>query len=205
MTKGLRHVVLAGALAVGVLAQAQARPAPAGRAPAAGAVEGKVDPRSGVGVPAEPKAFLEWLHHLHQQEIQLGQVAQDRATTREIKQLGEMLVKDHRAADDKLLAFAAQKGWTLAEPKAASDVERRMLDAGHANQAVLESLEGEAFDRSFLASLVGGHDWALARVWAAEQQYKGDVAALLKPVAGRLQEHRDQAYKLLGQARPKAS
>ena len=48
-------------------------------------------------------------------EVELGQLAQQKASTSAVKDFGAMMVKDHTAANDKLKALAASKQVTLPE------------------------------------------------------------------------------------------
>jgi putative membrane protein len=42
-------------------------------------------------------------------EIQLGQLAADKASRDDVKDFGKMMVEDHKKADEELSALAAQK------------------------------------------------------------------------------------------------
>src|SRR3954462_11138296 len=53
-------------------------------------------------------------------EVKMGQTAKDHAQNADVKNYGEMLVKDHSKANEKLTQLASQKGVNLAkemEPK----------------------------------------------------------------------------------------
>ncbi|HEX8702318.1 MAG TPA: DUF4142 domain-containing protein [Myxococcaceae bacterium] len=158
----------------------------------------------GFAVPADEKAFLERLHHINQMEIQLGQVAQKNGQSQDVKSYGEMLVKDHTAMDQKVMAYAQSKGHKLANtPKPLNEVERKAMAAEKAAADKLQSLTGMAFDSCFLAHMVGDHDAALGKVMAAQQSFtEGEVATLLQDTSRSVTAHRQQAYSLLGRNSP---
>ncbi|QDE87516.1 hypothetical protein BHS06_00340 [Myxococcus xanthus] len=68
-----------------------------------------------------------------------------------------------------------------------------------------QSLQGPAFDRAFLAAMVGDHDAGIAKVMAGRQQFSSNAGlqALLGDTLPTLREHRQQAYRLLGQETPR--
>src|SRR4051812_38839072 len=56
-------------------------------------------------------------------EVKMGQTAKDHGQNAEVKSYGEMLVKDHSKANDKLSQLASQKGVNLAK-----DMEAKHTD-----------------------------------------------------------------------------
>ena len=56
---------------------------------------------------------LQQLHRTNLHEIQLGQLAQRNGSSAKVKQFGARLVRDHQAADKKVLATAKQIGIVL--------------------------------------------------------------------------------------------
>jgi putative membrane protein len=82
-------------------------------------------------------------------EVELGKVAQDKASASNVKDFGAKMVTDHSAANDKLKAIAEQKGWNVPDK----------LDAKH--QAVVDKLSGmsgAAFDKAYVAEMVKDHE-----------------------------------------------
>jgi putative membrane protein len=81
-------------------------------------------------------------------EVQLGQLAADKATLREVKDFGSKMVTDHGKANDELKSIAGSKGITLPDK----------LDAKH--QAMVDKmngLSGAAFDKAYVDAMVGAH------------------------------------------------
>jgi putative membrane protein len=56
------------------------------------------------------------LHHSNQKEIEMGKTAEKNGTSKEVKDFGKTLVKDHTAADKKVTALAKQEKIDLPAP-----------------------------------------------------------------------------------------
>jgi putative membrane protein len=81
-------------------------------------------------------------------EIDLGQLASEKATNPSVKDFGTMMVKDHSAANEELKTLAASKGITLPSgPDAAT----------HAKKIELEALSGGSFDKSYVSNQIKAH------------------------------------------------
>ncbi len=81
-------------------------------------------------------------------EIQLGQLASQRAQNPDVKQFAQKMVTDHTLALDQLTDAAKGSGLEVS----------RELDAPH--QAIYEKLsglKGAAFDREYMTAMVNGH------------------------------------------------
>jgi len=81
-------------------------------------------------------------------EVQLGQLAADKATSQDVKDFGSKMVTDHGKANDELKSIASSKGITLPDK----------LDAKH--QAMVDKmngLSGAAFDKAYVDAMVGAH------------------------------------------------
>jgi len=208
MKRIIQGLLLAGSLVLGGSALAQGT-TQGQMTTGTGAQVGKPVPKGGMvehmgfKVPADEKALLERLHHVNQQEIQLGTLAQQNSQSQEVKSYGSMLVRDHTSADDRVMAYAKKKGLTLSTPKPMDDVERRAMAAERANGEKLQVLKGMPFDSCFLASMVGDHDAVLGKVMAAQQNVTNpELTPLLQQISQSVTQHRQQAYGLLGRIGP---
>lgn len=151
-------------------------------------------------VPQDEQSLVNHLHHINQMEIELAQLAQQKATSNEVRQFAQMLIKEHQSADQKLTQWAKKKQLTVGEVQPANDVERKKMDMAQATRDFLQTVEGQPFDQQFLTGQVAMHDMAIGMVTAAQQQFaRSDIAPLLKENLTSLKKHRARAYKLLGQ------
>ena len=81
-------------------------------------------------------------------EVELGQLAQQKATSPAVKEFGAMMVKDHSAANEKLKALAARKQVSL--PDSPSVMQK-------ASKAKLNVLSGDTFDKSYVKGMIEDH------------------------------------------------
>jgi putative membrane protein len=91
-------------------------------------------------------------------EVKLGELAATNGMRDDVKEFGQMMVKDHTAINDDLKALAAQKGVTLPDS----------LDAQH--QAMVDkmaALTGSGFDDAYIKGMIKAHQED-ARVFKAE-------------------------------------
>lgn len=118
-------------------------------------------------------------------EIQSGKLAQTRGGSAEVRQMGQMLVRDHTMTSQKLMAALSAAGMPMSPPP---------LDAKR--QAMLDQLQrasGAEFDRLFHQQQAMAHQEALAlhKGYAAN----GDVPALRAVAAeasGLVAQHLNQ-------------
>jgi predicted outer membrane protein len=81
-------------------------------------------------------------------EVKLGELAAQKGKRDDVKEFGQMMVKDHTAINDDLKALAAQKGVTLPDS----------LDAKH--QGIVDkmtALTGSEFDNAYVADMIKDH------------------------------------------------
>lgn len=83
-----------------------------------------------------------------QAEVALGQLASDKGTDAGVKDFGKMMVKDHSAANSKLIALAKKKGISL--PASLSEF-------GQKTKEKLTAKSGKAFDRAYVDNMVEDH------------------------------------------------
>ena len=81
-------------------------------------------------------------------EVKLGELAAQNGTRADVKEFGQMMVKDHSAINDDLKALAAKEGVTL--PDSLDAKHQGMLDK-------LAALTGSAFDNAYVAAMIKGH------------------------------------------------
>jgi putative membrane protein len=81
-------------------------------------------------------------------EVKLGELAAQKGLRDDVKEFGQMMVKDHSAINDDLKALALVKAVTLPDS----------LDAKHQGMVdELTGLTGSAFDDAYIAAMVKDH------------------------------------------------
>jgi putative membrane protein len=81
-------------------------------------------------------------------EVDLGKLAQQKAINKQVKDFGEMMVKDHTKANDELKSIAAEKNITL--PATISDDSQKKI-------ADLNKESGKGFDKAYINMMVKDH------------------------------------------------
>ena len=81
-------------------------------------------------------------------EVLLGKVAQENASSPRVKAFGEMMVKDHTEAGDKLKNIASSLN--IALPDSVSDDSRKEIDK-------LKKKKGKDFDKAYVSMMVDDH------------------------------------------------
>lgn len=81
-------------------------------------------------------------------EVQLGQLAEQKSQSNDVKQLAQKLVTDHTQMDQNLKPVAKQLG--VSEPKGPSKKEKKMIEK-------LQGLSGSDFDTQYLTMMLKDH------------------------------------------------
>jgi putative membrane protein len=118
-------------------------------------------------IPAYDRQFLEAMALSNQTEIRLAVMAQERAGSSWIREVGRTLEKDHRKAYAHLSAVAAKLGIGL--PQSLSAKDQAVVDR-------LSRLKGKAFDKEFRAVMMDRHNASIRKL--EEYQKRGSVRTL---------------------------
>ena len=81
-------------------------------------------------------------------EVKLGELAAQNGARADVKEFGQLMVKDHSAINADLKTLAAQKGVTL--PDSLNMKHQKMVDK-------MAALNGSAFDKVYIASMIKDH------------------------------------------------
>ena len=133
------------------------------------------------------KKFVEEAAQGGMAEVQLGQLAAQKAQNPEVKQFGQKMVDDHSKANDQLKSIASSKGVEL--PTDLKSADKREHDR-------LSKLNGADFDREYMKHMVSDHK---KDVKDFEKESKSAKDADLKNFAGTtlptLQQHLQMAQQ----------
>ncbi len=128
---------------------------------------------TGDAVSAGDRDFVEDLTIANMAEVELGKMAMERAANAEVKQFGDMMVRDHTKAGDELKQVATRH--SIPAPAA--------LDQKHQElKTKLSTLRGAEFDREYMSAMVDGHEDVVDRLQtrASEDRF-GDDKGAVKP------------------------
>jgi len=121
-------------------------------------------------------------------EVKLGQLAQQKAASDEVKNFGKRMVDDHSKANDELKRLASKKHVTL--PK----------DVGAKHKSVYErlsKLSGQEFDREFMDTMAKDHQEVVAEFEKAAKSSDPDVQAFASRTLPTLHAHLDSAQQIV--------
>jgi len=121
-------------------------------------------------------------------EVKLGQTAKDHGQSADVKNYGEMLVKDHTKANDKLSQLAGQKGVNLAkeiEPKHTDMIKE------------MEGKQGADFDRAFIEHAVKDHRKDISKFESASRSLNdSELKAFATETLPTLRHHLNEAERI---------
>ena len=139
-------------------------------------------------------AILEQIHQANLKEIAVGKLAEEKASTDEVRAYADQLVKDHTSADQMVVATAQKKGARLRDSAAA----RREKAHGKVTEQKLSSANGVQFDRLFLEQTSAEHKKLIAELQKErEDASDDDIEALIDKIVPILQQHNDLAQILM--------
>jgi putative membrane protein len=118
-------------------------------------------------------------------EVELGQMAQQKAHAVAVKDFGTRMVNDHGKANDELKALAQQKN--LQMPTQLEHKHRSMIDK-------LAKLSGPDFDKKYMKMMVKDHEKDVKEFQKATKKVKdADLNAWAAKTLPTLEQHLQQA------------
>jgi len=118
-------------------------------------------------------------------EVELGQLASQRAQSPDVKQFGQRMVQDHGKANDQLKQLASSKGIQL--PTETDKSHQKKMEK-------LQKLEGAAFDKQYMDDMVKDHKKDVKEFQKQAKSAKDpEVKSFAAQTAPTLQEHLQMA------------
>jgi putative membrane protein len=127
-------------------------------------------------------------------EVELGNVAQQKASSPEVKSFAQKMVEQHSRANEELKTIASSHGVTLP-----TDLEAKTK----AHVDMLSKLEGEQFDKSYMQHMVQDHKKAVSLFQKTSKSARGDdVKQFAAKTLPTLQEHLQSAQSVSSSLNP---
>jgi putative membrane protein len=149
----------------------------------------------GGGAAPSTAEVLGKLHHSNVREIRMGEMAREHGKSKDVKDFGNTLVKDHTAADTKVSKLAKEENIDLAA---------KTPEAGANDMNMSPN-----FDTEFAKTMLEDHKKDIAEVEKARDATSdAKLKSLLKEILPVLKKHETIAQKLVDQgekSRPSAS
>ena len=123
-------------------------------------------------------------------EVELGQLASERAVSQRVKDFGAMMVKDHKAANEELKSVVGSLDISL--PSMVSEGDKKEMDK-------LNKKNGKDFDKAYMNMMLDDHrkdvtEFRRAADKCSDQSLR-DFASKTLPV---LEKHLDSAKAITG-------
>lgn len=149
----------------------------------------------------DTKEVLQAFSSSNQLEIQLGELAQERARDPQVQQFARQMVEHHTRAQELVKQTAQQKGITLDE--------RQLLDQDKAALEQMKQKQGDQFEAAYMFHQAGQHvqDVLMAQ-HVASSASDPQLQQLARQLLPALQQHLEQATGIAqgiampGQAQP---
>lgn len=123
-------------------------------------------------------------------EVQLGNIAQEKAAGSRVKAFGRMMVDDHSAANSELKGLAGNKNMMLSD-----SLEKKHRD--HIEN--LQKKSGQAFDKAYMSMMVDDHRKDIKEFEkAAADSRDRDLKAFAEKTLPVLRKHLDSALAITG-------
>jgi putative membrane protein len=145
------------------------------------------DSRSASGVNSDEE-FLEKVASGSATEVQVGQLAQARASDPEVRAFGERMVREHQLVMQQATSLAGSK--QISVPTAPDTEEQASLVAD------LSTRSGSNFDRAYVHAMVEEHRADIAEFEAARTSLSSDVGSFTARTLPTLRAHLDEAEEL---------
>ena len=133
-------------------------------------------------------AVLSEIHRADLKEIAIGQMAQGKSSTNEVREYANQLVKDRTSADQEVIAMAQKKNVRLRDQTSRQGPEH----------AKLNTLNGPSFDKYFLRQTAADND-KLVRSLRKEREDASDddIEALIDKILPILEQDQELSQVLM--------
>lgn len=135
-------------------------------------------------VDQQAASFLKKAVEANQAEIELGELAVQRAVNDRVKEFGSKMVEDHKRLNQELQPLAYMKGVKVASQLSASD-QRKVEE--------LSKLSGHPFDRAYMQYTLLNHEEDVKEFEKAKALNDPDVRMWASSTLPGLEDHRKNA------------
>lgn len=132
--------------------------------------------------------FIEKAAEGNMAEVALGDIAQQKASSDQVRQFGQRMVQDHGQANEKLKPIAQAKG--VQWPEQLKDKHQELADK-------LSQLSGKEFDKKYMEEMVKDHEKDVEKYEKmAEKVEDQDLKQYIESTLPILREHLELAKQI---------
>lgn len=124
-------------------------------------------------------------------EVEMGQLATQKAQSAKTREFAQQMVKDHSRANKDLAALAQRKHGTVAKQPPSTEAMDK-----------LQSLSGADFDKAYLAIMLSAHQKAIDLFTQASHSNDADVKSFATQTLPTLKHHLEMAQALAPSSSP---
>jgi putative membrane protein len=152
--------------------------------------EGSAMPNTGL--------ILSQMHQTNLTEIALGKMAQQKASSSEVRAYADQLVQDHTNVDRMVVDMAQESGTNLKNGAEAHQAVRHESARQKELERKLKSAQAAEFDRLFLQETNADHEKLIAKLQKNKQDTSDEeLETLIEKVIPVLEQHRELAQILM--------
>lgn len=123
-------------------------------------------------------------------EVELGKLAEQKATDPKVKEFGAMMVKDHSKANEELKVLAAKKN--IALPAAPGEEKQKKIQE-------ISAQSGTAFDKAYVDEMVTDHEEDVKFFEENLQKVQdAEIKQFIEATLPVLRKHLDHIQKIQG-------
>jgi len=178
--RGTRYAIAAAGLAALLAAPAYAQMGQSQTMPDRGSRATQTQNKAG----SEEAKFMTKAIEGDLAEVQMGQLAQQKGQSAEVKQLGQMLVNDHGKHLEQAKSLAQSLGVT--PPSAPNSSQKKDYDK-------LSQLSGDKFDREFVQHMVKDHKKDISEYKKEAKSKNAQIAGFASQTVPDLEKHLQMA------------
>ena len=120
-------------------------------------------------------------------EVKLGELASQKGDSKEVKDFGDKMVKDHTKINDNLKEVADKLGAPV--PAELNAMHKAMV-------AKMDKMSGSAFDKAYVNDMIKDHEKDIAEFQKADKEVKNDdLKKFIEDSIPTMQEHLDMIKK----------
>jgi putative membrane protein len=189
----LAAALFGGALTLPAFAQQDTQPAQSGQSAQQSGQQGGAQHSAQGKLSSADHKFLMEAAQGGMAEVEASRLAMERASSQNVKQFAQQLMKDHTDANEKLMQIAQDKGVQL--PKQLQGHHKQMIDR-------LSKLNGQEFDREYMREMgLKDHKKDIQQFEKQARQGKDpELKTFAEETLPVLQKHLSMAQKVSGGA-----
>lgn len=135
-----------------------------------------------------PDAFAKEAASGGMMEVELGKLTSQKAQNAQVKEFGQMMVKDHTKANEQLKSIAASKNITL---------PAQMMEKHQQHVAEMSKLSGKEFDTHYMSMMVKDHQEDISKFQQASKNISdAEMKNFASATLPTLQMHLEKAQQI---------